>query len=116
MNMKFMNNQVTEYIENAPIDQKEILVLVRNIIHQSVNDVIEDFKWNRPIFKTNKDFAYFLVNKKYVTIGFTKNIEKINDTNQLLEGTGKTMRHIKLKKVGDINRDQLTEWFKSIAS
>jgi hypothetical protein len=110
-----MNNQVTEYIENAPIHQREILVIVRELIHQSVNDVIEEFKWNRPIFKTTKDFAYFLVNKKYVTVGFTKDIEKIYDPNQLLEGTGKTMRHIKLEKANEINREQLKEWFAIIA-
>lgn len=86
-----MNNQVTEYIENAPEEQKEIMKTVREIIRQTVPALIEEFKWSRPIFKSTKDFAYFQVNKNYVTIGFTKDIEKLNDTNKILEGTGKTM-------------------------
>lgn len=106
-----MNTQVTEYIENAPAEQKEIMQLVRTIIHQNVQNVKEDFKWSRPIFKTTKDFAYFLVNKNYVTIGFTKEIEKLNDPKNILEGTGKTMRHIKLKKVANIDSVLLIEWF-----
>ena len=106
-----MNTQVTEYIENAPTEQKEIMQLVRTIIHQNVQNVEEAFKWSRPIFKTTKDFAYFLVNKNYVTIGFTKDIEKLDDANKLLEGTGKTMRHIKLKHVSQIDSDLLTKWF-----
>jgi hypothetical protein len=104
-----MNTQVTEYIENAPTEQKEIMQVVRAIIHQNVQNVVEEFKWSRPIFKTTKDFAYFLVHKNYVTIGFTKDIEKLDDANKILEGTGKTMRHIKLKHVSQIDSDLLTK-------
>jgi len=111
-----MNNKVTEYIENAPIEQREIMETVRALIHQSVPTVTEDFKWSRPVFKTTKDFAYFLTTKNYVTIGFTKDFEKLNDKNKILEGTGKTMRHIKLKKTSYIDSELLKEWFKIVTS
>ena len=111
-----MNNQVTEYIENAPIEQKEIMEIIRTLIHQSVPSATEEFKWSRPIFKTTKDFAYFLTNKNYVTVGFTKDFEKLNDPNKILEGTGKTMRHIKLKKASDIDSELLKEWFTIITT
>lgn len=111
-----MNPQVTTYIENAPIEQKEIMETVRAIIHQNVANLTEAFKWSRPIFKTTKDFAYFLANNNYVTIGFTKDFEKLNDPNKLLEGTGKTMRHIKLKKASDINSELLKEWFITVTT
>ena len=106
-----MNKEVTEYIHNAPNEQKEIMEIVRNLIHQTVSNVTEEFKWSRPIFKTVKDFAYLQSNKNHVNLGFYSGFEKLNDPNNLLEGTGKTMRHIKLKKTADINTKLLEEWF-----
>lgn len=41
--------------------------IVRDIIHQSVSEVIEEFKWSRPVLKYSKDFAYFKTNKNDVT-------------------------------------------------
>jgi hypothetical protein len=63
-----------------------------------VQNVVKEFKWSRHIFRTTKDFVYFLANKNYATIGFTKDIQKIDDANKIFEGTSKTMRHIKVKK------------------
>ena len=45
-----MNKEVTEYIHNAPNEQKEIMEIVRNLIHQTVSNVTEEFKCSRPIF------------------------------------------------------------------
>ncbi|KXK37686.1 MAG: DUF1801 domain-containing protein [Saprospiraceae bacterium] len=111
-----MNNQVTEYIENAPIEQKEMMKIIRELIHQNVPNLIEEFKWNRPVFKTTKDFAYFQVNKNYLTLGFSMDIDKIIDPKNKLEGTGKTMRHIKLKHTTEIDRTELKTWFLAITN
>lgn len=111
-----MNIEVTEYIDNAPQEQKEIMNSVREIIHQILPSVIEEFKWGRPIFKSSKDFAYFKINKNYLTIGFTKDIEKLNDPNKILEGTGKTMRHLKLKDLSEVDNSLLKEWFTIIST
>ena len=105
-----MNTEVTEYIENVTLEQREIMQILREIIHEAVPDVVEEFKWSRPIFKATKDFAYLKSNKSYVTLGFTKGFDKLNDPDNLLEGTGKTMRHIKLKSTTDIDRKLITEW------
>jgi hypothetical protein len=105
-----MNPQITDYINASPKDQQEIMNHVRSLIHQSVSGVTEEFKWSRPVFKLEKDFAYLQANKKHVNLGFM-NFHKINDTNGILEGTGKDMRHIKLVSVSDINSELLRDWF-----
>jgi len=66
--------------------------------------------------KPLRSFVIFQSTKNYTTIGFTKDFEKLNDLNNILEGTGKTMRHIKLKKVSDINKELLSDWFTIIAT
>lgn len=107
-----MNIEVTEYINNAPEAHKEIMEKIRTLIHQSVEGVEEEFKWSRPVFTKTKSFAYLLANKNHVNLGFYGDFEKLNDPDGILEGTGKTMRHIKLKKATDINSSLLSEWFK----
>ncbi len=109
-----MNSLVTEYINNSPLHQKEIMEVIRKMIHQTIENVTEDFKWNRPIFKVSKAFAYLQANKNHVNLGFYQDAEKFDDPEGKLEGTGKTMRHIKLENVSDINHHQLNDWFLKI--
>lgn len=105
-----MNEQVTAFINNASAEQKEIMLQIRQLIHNSVTDVQEDFKWSRPVFRKGKDFAYLKTAKAYVTLGFFQ-YQKLNDPDGLLEGTGNDMRHIKIKKSSDINPTLLKDWF-----
>lgn len=106
-----MNSEVTDYINKAPKEQQEIMNAIRSLVHQSVNNVTEEFKWSRPIFKLEKDFAYLQANKSHVNLGFYTGFQKLSDPKGLLEGTGKTMRHIKLRTVKDIDSELLKEWF-----
>jgi hypothetical protein len=109
-----MNQQVTNYIDNAPADQKEIMNTIRTLIHQSVQNAEEEFKWSRPVFRTKKDFAYLKTAKNHVTLGFF-NPEKINDPQNLLEGTGKDMKHINIRHINDINTGLFASWLKSVS-
>jgi hypothetical protein len=104
-----MNNDVTAFINAAPEEQKQIMETLRNLIHESVTGVEEEFKWSRPVFKKGKDFAYLKTAKNYVTLGFF-HFQNLNDPDGLLEGTGKDMRHIKIKKAADIDQRMLKEW------
>lgn len=52
-----MNVQINDYIEKADTVQSEIMQKVRELIHQNIPNIKEEFKWNRPIFKTTKDIA-----------------------------------------------------------
>ncbi len=106
-----MNPHVTAYIENAGA-QQEMMQAIRQLIHESVPNATEEFKWSRPVFRSDKDFAYLKTAKGYVSLGFF-NFQKLNDTQNLLQGTGKDMRHIKIKSIADINSQLLQEWFKA---
>ncbi|WP_187263098.1 DUF1801 domain-containing protein [Pontibacter beigongshangensis] len=109
-----MNPQVTDYINQAPAEQKQLMETLRQLIHDSVAGVTEEFKWSRPVFRAGKDFTYLKTAKAYVTLGFF-DFEKLNDEQNRLEGTGKGMRHIKLKSTNDIDSELLREWFKTAA-
>lgn len=106
-----MNSQVNDYIEKAPMEQQQIMEEIRKLVHESVPTATEEFKWSRPVFRATKDFAYLKTAKAYVTLGFM-NFQKLHDEHNRLEGTGKDMRHIKIKNKKDIDPELLREWFK----
>ena len=110
-----MNDDVSQYIENADGSQMAVMQKIRQLIHETVPNVIEEIKWSRPVFKASKDFAYLKTAKGYVTLGFF-NFDKLNDPQHKLEGTGKDMRHIKIKSVADIDEALLRDWFTSAAN
>lgn len=108
-----MNEQVTNYISEASEEQKKIMEALRIIIHKEVPSVVENFKWSRPVFSTDADFAYFKTSKSYLTFGIFR-FEKIKDNKDLLEGTGKDMRHIKIKKMADMKPGIIKTWLHQI--
>ncbi len=107
--MKQMNEQITDYINNAPDEQKRIMNVVRQLIHENVPGVREEFKWSRPVFSKKKGFAYLRTAKEYVTLGFS-DFHRLDDPGNLLEGTGKDMRHIKLRSADTMDKDLLKKW------
>lgn len=110
-----LNQKVTAYIDKASEEQKVVLQTLRKLIHQTIENVSEEIKWNMPVFNNGKDFAYLRFAKKHVTLGFY-NIDKIKDPENLLEGEGNTLKHIKIKSKDDIKSKILAEWLKQITS
>jgi hypothetical protein len=110
-----MHPSVTEYIANAPAEQQAIMTAVRKLIHATVPGVTEEFKWSRPIFRTAKDFAYFKTAKTHVSFGFNE-ASKLQDPDGRLEGTGKNMRHIKLRTMGDVDAALLKQWLVALTA
>lgn len=108
------NQEVTAYIEKLPEPQKEIMIQLRKLIMESVIGVREQYKWNQPVYGVKKDFCYLKPTKDHVNLGFM-NAGKLDDPDNLLEGTGKNMRHVKIKTIDGINTELFTIWF-SIAA
>ena len=110
-----MNEQVSGYINQAPEEQSKIMEKVRKILHENVKGVQEELKWNRPVFKKETDIMYFKTAKSYVTIGFFQ-YHKLHDSQNLLEGTGKDMRHVKIRKQEDVDEALFKRWFRELTS
>ena len=45
------------FLKQSSEEHKQIMELVRKLIHESAPEDDEAFKWSRPIFKKEKDFA-----------------------------------------------------------
>jgi hypothetical protein len=107
-----MDQKVQEYIEKQPSPQKEICLRLREIIIQTLPDTNEEMKWGTPVYCGHK--IYIGSFKKQVNLGFQiKGLseEEISE----LEGTGKTMRHIKLFNIDDIDEDKVIKFIKLVS-
>ncbi len=106
MTPKSRNKEIDAYIEALPAEQRPVVARLRELIHEAAPGCLEAFKWSRPIFGNGKDFAYLKANKNHVNLGFNKGSE-LEDPEGLLEGTGKGMRHVKVKDINDIPEEAL---------
>ncbi|SIQ32793.1 DUF1801 domain-containing protein [Maribacter ulvicola] len=108
-----MIEEVNGYIENSTDNNKEVLNVLRALIYELVPSVNEQYKWSRPVYATEKDFCYLKTTKKAVTLGFFE-FGKIKTNCHLIEGTGKTMRHIKIKNVEEIEKFDINKMIKEV--
>ena len=59
--------------------------------------------WSIPSFDSNGPLCCFMVGKEHVTFAFMRGAA-LPDPEKLLEGTGKGVRHVKLRSVADVRR------------
>ena len=113
MKNRNFNQKVTEYITKASVEQIATLETLRQLIHETVENVTEEIKWNMPVFGKTKDFAYLRFSKKHITLGFY-HIDKLIDPDNKLEGEGNTLKHIKIIQLDNKQKQQIEKWLKQI--
>lgn len=64
--------------------------------------------WGIPTFEAKDPFCFYMVCKNHVTFGFHYGTS-LDDPNGLLEGTGKNLRHAKLRTAEDLEKKGLKD-------
>ncbi|MBN2065623.1 MAG: DUF1801 domain-containing protein [Candidatus Thermoplasmatota archaeon] len=101
-----MDEEVMEYIEKQKSPQKEILQKVRTIFQKTLPSCEEKMAWGVVTFAGGK--FYIAAMKTRVHVGFAiTGLDK--EEIGLFEGSGKTMRHIKIPTVEDIDEQTLVK-------
>ena len=104
-----MDEKVAEYIEKQKSPQREILQKVRKIFQDTLPKYEEKSAWGVIAFANGK--FYIAAMKNRVHVGFA-----INGLNEeeigLFEGSGKTMRHIKIHSLDEIDKEKLVKLIK----
>jgi hypothetical protein len=62
--------------------------------------------WKIPTFDLNGPLCFYMVAKDHVIFGFMRGAV-LRDPAKLLEGTGKYLRHVKLRSAADVRRPQV---------
>ena len=77
---------------------------VRALVKKYVKGVEEYVNpWKIPSFDSNGPLCCFMVGKDHVTFAFMRGAA-LPDPKKLLEGTGKGVRHVKLRSVADVKQ------------
>jgi len=80
---------------------------LRRLMKKTVKGCRESVNpWKIPTFESNGQMCFFMVGKNHVTFGFIRGTA-LPDPERLLEGTGKSVRHVKLREVKDLKRPAL---------
>lgn len=107
-------SEVDDYILNYPENIQRVLETLRSIILDADPNLVEEYKWSMPNYSYNGLVCYLQAAKGHVNLGFHKGNEiEHMDTNKLLQGTGKAMRHIKIKKEEEIQPEVFTSYIKN---
>jgi uncharacterized protein YdhG (YjbR/CyaY superfamily) len=110
MNNK-MNNKVDNYIQKQKSPQKEICQELRKIVLKTFSDAKEEMKWGVPAFADGK--FYIVALKDHVNLGFS--IEGLSkDEIALFNGGGKTMKHIEISTMQDIDEKRIVKLLKMV--
>lgn len=97
--------QIDAMLENLQSPHKEICTQLRAMIRSNFPDIEEKWRWSRPIYAVNgKNVCYMVANKNDVNFGFDQGAQ-INDPKGQLAGTGTGMRHLKIRKLADLDVD-----------
>jgi len=106
-----MDKQIKEYIEKQKSSQKEILHKVRKIFLETLPNCNEKSTWGVVTFANDK--FYIAAMKNRVHVGFAiSGLSK--EEISLFEGSGKTMRHIKIHSLEEIDKEKLIKLIKMV--
>ncbi|MBK6265350.1 DUF1801 domain-containing protein [Marivirga sp. S37H4] len=102
---------VEDYIIKQKSPQKEICQKLRQILFKTFPHVKEELKWGVPSYDNGK--YYFVSLKSHVNLGFSmKGLSK--EENTLFKGSGKTMKHIEIHSLDEIDEKNIVKLLRLI--
>jgi len=97
---------IDEYVAKAG-KQKDIVKSLRALVKRTLAGSEEYVNpWKIPSFDSNGTVCGFMTGKEHVTFIFLRGAA-LPDPEGLLEGTGKSVRHVKVRTVADVKRPAL---------
>jgi uncharacterized protein YdhG (YjbR/CyaY superfamily) len=106
-----MDKQVNAYLEKQKSPQKEILQKVRKIFQETLLNCEEKMTWGVVTFASGKFYIAAMKNRVHVGFAITGLRE---DEISMFEGSGKTMRHIKIPTLESIDEKRLAKMIEMV--
>ena len=101
-----MDKKIEKYIDKQKSPQKEIIKRLRRIFLKKISNCGEKSAWGVIAFMEGK--FYLAAMKECVHVGFA--IDGLNQKEVAqFEGSGKTMRHIKIRSLKDVDEKELVQ-------
>lgn len=97
------------YVSELDPAKREIAEALRKIILRADVELEESIKWGNPVFEKKGRVCYIADMGGYMNLGFFKGAHLIDPTGRI-EGTGRDMRHVKIRSTHDILQEQFSSW------
>jgi len=105
-----LSREVNDYIERQKSPQKEICQRLRSIILKTYPGIKEEMKLGVPWYEGR---YYIVALKAYVNLGFSlKGLS--NKEVRLFQGGGKTMKHVKIRSLEEIDEKKIVGLLKVV--
>ncbi len=92
-------------------EHRGIVRRIRKLMREVCPSATEAIAYGMPVWKGKRIFAWILPGRQHVNLGFSRGA-RFDDKYGLLQGMGKTSRHIKLKVTKDVDKKVLTYYVK----
>ena len=104
---------VEKILESLSPEKKELTEQLRSIVKKVLPEIEETVKWGNITYLLNgENLAWIIVYDEHVDLGFFRGTEL---NSKLLEGTGKNLRHIKIKNKNELNEAEITRLLEKAA-
>ncbi len=89
---------IDAFIAREGTPHREVLQALREAIRAAGPGLREAVKWGQPTFVGRGNVCYLASYSDHVNLGFYRGAE-LHDPRKLLEGTGKALRHVKVRSL-----------------
>ncbi|MFC1941257.1 DUF1801 domain-containing protein [Chloroflexota bacterium] len=105
-----MDKKVENYMEKQKLPQREICQKLRRIILKTFPNIKEEMKLGVPWYEEK---YYIVALKDHANLGFSlKGLSR--EETELFEGGGKTMKHIKISSLNEIDETKIVKLLKVV--
>lgn len=110
------SEKVDGWIASLPPHNQAIAAALRRLITEAGPKFTEAIKWGQPTYSLIGNVCYIASNddRGYVSLGFF-NGASLTDPAGNVEGTGKKMRHVKVRSLDAMNEARLLAWVREAA-
>ena len=107
-----MSDEVDEYVRTwIRPEQREAVEFLRQLMRECAPDAREVISYGIPAWRRNRVLAVISPTRAHLTFALERGAE-IEDSFGLLEGAGKVSKHVKVKRVTDINQEALRNYIR----
>lgn len=104
-----MKPEVDDWLSELTDPQREIAADLRALIHEEAPALREEFKWGQPCYYGRAMVCHLQKARGHVSIGFRQGA-LMDDPGGLLDGTGREMRHVKIRLGALPDRETLSRF------
>lgn len=109
-----MNTKIKSWLTKLPTKKRSLALKLMSAVLSTDPSLTDTVKWGNITFADREGNIAWLLNypkTDYINLGFFQGA-KLSDPKKLLEGTGKRLRHQKIRSEKDINKKQINLWIK----